>query len=531
MRTRTIALFLMLFALVATPALARFVVMDATFDSRTAGTQLGRGGAFQGEPVTGPFDLLDDSIVTESVGDMAVLFPDARILGPSEMYFGLRDNLAPTDGKLTARWTVTPQSADEYRISLRGSDLSTELITLVFDSSNHLAWTDANEAAGNFFVFYVGGAPIEFMLELDVDDGIYTLYFNGSAVVTDEDHGLGAHDVGALVFAHPNDGNATGSLVFDNIQLDWRPGEAPWLLEANFSDKPAGQVIDTRGAFYGEPVSLSGAEPLVEFGPPLGTKALVFEDGSATSTENARFEFFSSVEPHNQPVSISFTLDVDQLEEYLVYVREAGTSASAFLSIKLRTSGQVQFFDAAGGTTAYHFHTYTPGVPSVVEMHFEPILDLYSIWWNGERIIHRRAHGITADEVGSVLFGTLNDADLDGTLYVDRIRAHTLGMPLSVDDDATPTAPAILLGAAPNPFNPATEIRFELPAAAPVTLDIFDARGRLVRRLVDEDLPAGLHRPMWRGVDQRGQRVASGVYHARVTAGGFAATTSMTLVK
>ena len=46
---------------------------------------------------------------------------------------------------------------------------------------------------------------------------------------------------------------------------------------------------------------------------------------------------------------------------------------------------------------------------------------------------------------------------------------------------------AIVLGAAPNPFNPATAIRFELPASAPVTLDIFDGRGRLVRRLVDED--------------------------------------------
>ena len=56
----------------------------------------------------------------------------------------------------------------------------------------------------------------------------------------------------------------------------------------------------------------------------------------------------------------------------------------------------------------------------------------------------------------------------------------------------------------------------EVPAAAPVTLDIYDGRGRLVRRLVDETLPAGLHRPVWRGLDQRGQRVASGVYYVSV---------------
>jgi hypothetical protein len=133
--------------------------------------------------------------------------------------------------------------------------------------------------------------------------------------------------------------------------------------------------------------------------------------------------------------------------------------------------------------------------------------------------------------VGGIVFGTGYDTDLDGVLRVDRIRAHTLGVPLSVDTAPTPTAPAILLGAVPNPFNPATEIRFELPAAAPVTLDIFDGRGRLVRRLLDETLPAGLHRPVWRGLDQQGRRVASGVYHARVTAGGFAASTALTLVK
>ena len=82
-----------------------------------------------------------------------------------------------------------------------------------------------------------------------------------------------------------------------------------------------------------------------------------------------------------------------------------------------------------------------------------------------------------------------------------------------------------------DPFNPATEIRFELPQPTPVVLDTFDSRGRLVRRLVDETLPAGLHRPVWRGLDQRGQRVASGVYYARVTTVGFTATTSVTLVK
>ena len=42
-----------------------------------------------------------------------------------------------------------------------------------------------------------------------------------------------------------------------------------------------------------------------------------------------------------------------------------------------------------------------------VEMHFEPVLDLYSVWWDGERVVHRRSHGITDEEVVDI---TLNAA-------------------------------------------------------------------------------------------------------------------------
>lgn len=72
---------------------------------------------------------------------------------------------------------------------------------------------------------------------------------------------------------------------------------------------------------------------------------------------------------------------------------------------------------------------------------------------------------------------------------------------------------ARLLGNAPNPFNPRTEIRFTLPAASAVVVDLFDVRGRRVRRLLEANLPGGLHPIGWNGRDARGAPVASGVYH------------------
>lgn len=85
---------------------------------------------------------------------------------------------------------------------------------------------------------------------------------------------------------------------------------------------------------------------------------------------------------------------------------------------------------------------------------------------------------------------------------------------------------------APNPFNPATEIGFDLGAPAIVTLEILDAQGRRVTTLIDhESRAAGPHTAAWRGRDERGEPVSSGVYFYRLDAGGEAATRKMLLVR
>lgn len=79
-----------------------------------------------------------------------------------------------------------------------------------------------------------------------------------------------------------------------------------------------------------------------------------------------------------------------------------------------------------------------------------------------------------------------------------------------------------LLPAWPNPFNPATRLRFDLEGAGPrpVSLRIFDVRGRLVRRLLESPLAEGRHDVPWTGTDDRGAMVASGVYVVRLQAPG-----------
>jgi len=83
----------------------------------------------------------------------------------------------------------------------------------------------------------------------------------------------------------------------------------------------------------------------------------------------------------------------------------------------------------------------------------------------------------------------------------------------------------------PNPFNPQTEINFELPQAAVVKLQIFDLRGRLVKTLVDGQRQAGPQSIVWNGRDARGAKVASGVYLYQLQSGEQVERRKMTLVK
>ncbi len=102
---------------------------------------------------------------------------------------------------------------------------------------------------------------------------------------------------------------------------------------------------------------------------------------------------------------------------------------------------------------------------------------------------------------------------------------------LGTSDVPVATASARLLGAAPNPFNPRTTVRFSLPRDLDVRLDLHDAAGRLVAVLAEGPFPAGDHGVDWDGRDRQGRAAASGTYYARLRAGGEVGTISLTLVR
>ena len=102
-----------------------------------------------------------------------------------------------------------------------------------------------------------------------------------------------------------------------------------------------------------------------------------------------------------------------------------------------------------------------------------------------------------------------------------------------VDDDPHSTLPADfrLEQNYPNPFNPSTIIEFSLPVRSRVRLDVFNVLGQNVRTMINNTLPAGLHKVEFDGRSQNGGSLATGIYFYRLTTEQNTATRKMLLIK
>jgi hypothetical protein len=98
-------------------------------------------------------------------------------------------------------------------------------------------------------------------------------------------------------------------------------------------------------------------------------------------------------------------------------------------------------------------------------------------------------------------------------------------------DEVTPVVETKLLSNYPNPFNPETSISFDIKADENVSLEIYNLKGQKVKTLVNEKVKAGNHKVTWKGDDDNGKPVSSGVYFYRMTSGKYSSSKKMILMK
>ncbi len=119
----------------------------------------------------------------------------------------------------------------------------------------------------------------------------------------------------------------------------------------------------------------------------------------------------------------------------------------------------------------------------------------------------------------------------DGQLSDGAYGVNDLRGPVSVMIETRPEVYA-LSDNYPNPFNPATTIKYQLPEAGLVTLEVYNMLGQVVRTLVNEHQRAGRYNVQWDANNDKGQSLSSGMYFYHVQAGQeFQSTKKMLLLK
>ncbi len=133
-------------------------------------------------------------------------------------------------------------------------------------------------------------------------------------------------------------------------------------------------------------------------------------------------------------------------------------------------------------------------------------------------------------EVNNTYYYWLNAVELDG--------ATTLYGPTSITiEDGEEETPDVEYVTAmtqnlPNPFNPTTTIMFSLQDDAHVSLKIYNARGQLVKTLINEERTAGEQAPVvWDGTDNSNESCGSGVYFYKLETGSKTITKKMMMIK
>ncbi len=109
----------------------------------------------------------------------------------------------------------------------------------------------------------------------------------------------------------------------------------------------------------------------------------------------------------------------------------------------------------------------------------------------------------------------------------------SFALKLKINDQNEETQPlaTALYENYPNPFNPSTTIRYSLSENLHTNVVVYNTLGQTVRTLVNEHVTAGMHTIEWDGRNDLGQKVSSGMYIYKLTAGSYVSTKRMMLIE
>ena len=218
---------------------------------------------------------------------------------------------------------------------------------------------------------------------------------------------------------------------------------------------------------------------------------------------------------------------------------------SAVISFFLIPANDVLAFEPLFNSSLTYSAGYVPASVCAADLDGDGDLDLAvaNIYSHNVSVLINNGDGMYA---GAVNYGTGDGphsvcaGDMDGDDDLDLAVANEYSRNVSIlfnlsgittDVQDNPLVPVRLSSNYPNPFNPVTTLKFNVPRTGHVTIAVYDVTGRKVRVLVDRVFQMGAFETTWNGKNTAGESVGSGVYFARMETCGHKAVRKMVLLR
>ena len=141
------------------------------------------------------------------------------------------------------------------------------------------------------------------------------------------------------------------------------------------------------------------------------------------------------------------------------------------------------------------------------------------------------AQAVTTTTIARFRFSVLEGTRQTGAVVGGEVEDHEITVwPTGIEEGILPLEFKLFQNS-PNPFNPMTEIRYQLPNDGHVRLSIYNISGQEIRVLVDAPVSSGVHTVIWDAEDEAGRTVPAGIYLYRIQTARHTDSKKLLLVK
>lgn len=555
---RSVTLFIILGILVSTilcmPARAE-VYLQANFDDKAVGEAIGTGGAELGEPIS------VSSYITATVQGIPMPTPFLEIqdnddYSAGSVAFEFLGSEEVTTGFVDISANLWFPEYEIFFLRVREQGGSAAAFTnLTFSGTGSVSCSDAN---GNVGVIgtYETGRHFPVRVAFNMDQGFYSVWLDGTLVLSMRYHGVVGDGIGRVLFGCSNDADYDGQFYVDDIFVADYPA-SKYHLRANFNYKTIDAPIGEGGPEVGEPINVDPQIVAVVRDEPMFTPSLEIRDNDNYGAGFATFAFIGDAEVTSGLLVVEVHFWFETFDSYSMTLREQGGATQQFTDLYFDPYGLVTIYDQGGPVDGGG--TYDVGRVYMVRIIHNLDAGTYRVILDGSEVVTNEPHDVVGHGIGRLGIGCAHDPDYDGLFYVDNIFASqttpprpaaccvdvvcTLALPIDcaynegefqagvwscapdpcIPADVTAetaTIRTILLPATPNPFAETTVLRYHLSRPGQIELIVVDAAGRLVRRLLSTEAPVGPGRVKWDRRNDGGAKASPGVYFGRLLMDG-----------